>query len=63
MVTKVKSCRIENEETGREREIARANEAGEKIVRLCVNGERLGLEYHLEYAIEDRVDEVDNSDS
>jgi len=59
----VKLLRIEDKETGWEREIACANEAGEKIVCLCVNGERLGLKYHLEYTIEDREGEVDDSDS
>jgi len=63
VVTKVKFCRIEDEETGWEREIACANEAGEEIVRLYVDGERLGLKNHLEHTIEDRVDEVDDSDS
>ena len=63
MVTKVKLLRIEDEETGREREIACANEAGEEMVRLCVDGERLGLKYDLEYTIEDREDEVDGSNS
>jgi hypothetical protein len=48
VVTKVKLSRLEDEETGWEREIACANEAGEEIVRLCVDGERLSLKYHLE---------------
>jgi hypothetical protein len=64
VVTKVKlHMRIEDEETGWEREIACVNEAGEEMVRLCVNGERLGLKYRLEYTIEDREGEVDGSDS
>jgi hypothetical protein len=63
VVTKVKLGRIEDEETGWEREIACCNEAGEEMVRLYVDGQRLGLKYHLEYAIEDRVDKVDGSDS
>jgi hypothetical protein len=63
VVTKVKLCRIEDEETGWEREIARVNKIREEIVRLRVDGERLGLKYDLEHAIEDRVDEVDDSDS
>ena len=62
MVTKVK-LRIEDEETGWERDIAFANEAGEEMVRLYVDGERLGLKYHLEYTIEDREGEVDDGDS
>jgi hypothetical protein len=62
VVTKVK-LRIEDEETSWEREIACRNEAGEESVRLCVDGERLGLKYHLEYTVEDREDEVDDSDS
>jgi hypothetical protein len=64
VVTKVKlHMRIEDEETGWEREIACVNEAGEEMVRLCVNGERLRLKYRLEYTIEDREGEVDGSDS
>jgi hypothetical protein len=62
VVTKVK-LRIEGEETGWEREIACDNEAGEEMVGLCIGGERLGLKYHLEYTIEDREGEVDDSDS
>jgi len=55
--------RIEDEETGWERDIACANEAGEEMVRLNVDGECLGLKYHLEYTIEDREGQVDDSDS
>jgi hypothetical protein len=62
VITKVK-LRIEDEETGWERDIACANEAGEEMVRLYVDGERLGLKYHLEKTIEDREGEVDDSDS
>jgi hypothetical protein len=64
VVAKVKlHMRIEDEETGWEREIACVNEAGEEMDRLCVNGERLALKYRLEYTIEDREGEVDGSDS
>jgi hypothetical protein len=63
VVTKVKLSRIEDEETHWEREISGINEAGEKAVRLCVDGERLGLKYHLEYTIQDRVDQVDTGNS
>ena len=62
MVTKVE-LGIEDEETGWEGEIACANEAREEVVRLCVDGERLGLKYDLEYTIEDREGEVDDGDS
>ena len=55
--------RIEDEETGWEREISCANEAGEEMVRLYIDGERLDLKYHLECTIEDREGEVDDSDS
>ena len=54
--------RIENEETGRKRDVACTNEAGEEIVRLYVDGERLGPKYNLEYTIEDREGEVNGSD-
>jgi hypothetical protein len=63
VVTKVKLSRIEDEETHWEREISGINEAGEEVVRLCVDGERLGLKYHLEYTIQDRVDQVDTGNS
>jgi hypothetical protein len=62
VVTKVE-LRIEDEETGWEREVACADEAREETVRLCVDGERLDLKYHLEYTIEDREGEVDGRDS
>jgi hypothetical protein len=62
VVTKVK-LRIEDEETGWERDIACSNETREEIVRLYVDGERLGPKYDLEYTIEDREGEVDGSDS
>ena len=63
VVTKVQLGRIEDEEPGWEREIACVDETGEEVVRLYVDGERLGQKYHLEYTIEDRVDQVEDSDS
>ncbi len=62
VVTKVK-LGIEDEEAGWERGIACADEAGEKICRFRVDGERLHLKYHLGYTIEDREGEVNDSNS
>lgn len=62
MVTKVQ-LGIEDKEPFWEREIACVNEAGEEVVRLRVDGERLGLKDHLKDTIEDRVDEVEEGDS
>lgn len=61
-VTKVK-LRIEDEEAGWVREIACPNDAGEEMVRVYVDRERLGLKNYLEHTIEDREGQVDDGNS
>jgi hypothetical protein len=62
MVTKAK-LGTEDEETGGNRGIARANEPGEEKVRLFVDNVTLRLKYHLDCTIKDRECEENDSNS
>jgi len=61
VVTEVQ-LRTKDEET-RRRRIASVNESGEEIRSLFVDGERLGLEYHLDRTIEDGEDDIGDGNS